>query len=307
MFKDRDATAPDPAYLDNLAEFLLLARQHGILVIPCFEFLPMAAPYREGLKDDTPNIGPSNRPYLEATYIQAKQRYLRDVIRELRQRDPASLSAVLCWDLMNELCYGLKDAPFSLTEGTVTPANGKTYNLATDKVQLADDMAIYWVDQLADAIRAEIPGALVNANVFTYHAVRRTGPGDFHQDPADWKNRYPFRPAALLRSKADVIDIHLYSPDAQGLATDMKSVEHTELLDLLKASPDKALIVGEFGVFKRRYPKLPEAAVWMADLAKRIPELGAAGWLYWTYDCDEQKELWNARSDDGQIFRALPK
>jgi hypothetical protein len=307
MFKDRNATVPDPAYLDNLAEFLLLARRHDILVIPCFEFFPMAAPYRQGLKDDTPNIGPANRPYLEATSIQAKQRYLRDVIRELRKRNPQTLSAVFCWDLMNELCYGLGDAPFSLDKGTVTPANGKTYDLATQKEQLADDMAVYWVDQLADAIRAEVPDALIDANVFTYHAVGRTGPGDFHQDPADWKNRYPFRPTALLRSKADVIDLHTYAPDERKLAAEMKSVEHDKLLAGLRANPAKALIFGEFGVFKGPHPDLDEAAQWMGKLAQRLPRLGAAGWVYWTYDCDEQKRLWNAMSDQGQILKALPK
>jgi hypothetical protein len=307
MFKDRDATAPDPAYLDNLAEFLLLARKHDILVIPCFEFFPMAAPYRKGLKDDTPNIGPANRPYLEATYIQAKQRYLRDVIRELRKRDPEALSAIFCWDLMNELCYGLGNAPFSLNEGTVTPANGKTYDLATQKEQLADDMAVYWVDQLADAIHAEIPDALIDANVFTYHAVGRTGPGDFHQDQADWKNRYPFRPTALLRSKADVIDLHTYAPNEEKLAAEMESVEHDQLLAGLKATPEKALVFGEFGVFKGPHPDLDEAAQWMGKLARRLPQLGAAGWVYWTYDCDEQKRLWNAMSGNAQILKALPR
>ena len=307
MFKDSKATAPDPAYLDNLAEFLLLAKSHGILVIPCFEFFPMAAPYREGLNEQPKNIGPANRAYLEATHTKAKQRYLRDVIGELRKRDPACLSAVFCWDLMNEVCYGLEHAPFSLDKGTVTPANGVTYDLAAEKEKLADDMAIYWVDHMADAIRAEIPDALINANVFTYHAVGRTGPGDFRQDPADWKNRYPFRPTALLRSKADVIDIHLYPADEETLLTDMKSVEHAELLAGLKADPSKALIVGEFGVFDTPFPKLSDAAAWMGQLSRRLPELGAAGWIYWTYDCDEQERLWNAMSGKAEILQALPK
>jgi hypothetical protein len=307
MFRSRDATTPDAAYLDNLAEFLLLAKEHGILAIPCFEFFPMAAPYRKGLKDNTPNIGPSNRPYLEPTYIQAKQRYLRDVIHELRKRNPETLSAVFCWDLMNELCYGLGDAPFSLDQGTITPANGRTYDLATDKERLADDMAIYWVDQMAAAIHAEIPDALINANVFTYHAVGRNGPGDFRQDPAEWKNRYPFRPTALHRSKADVIDLHTYAPNEEKLADEMQSVEHDKLLAGLKADPTKSLIFGEFGVFKVPHPDLGEAAQWMGTLARRLPQLGAAGWIYWTYDCDEQERLWNAMSGNAQILNALPK
>ena len=307
MFASREATVPDPVYLDNLAEFLLLAKSHGILVVPCFEFFPMSAPYREGLNEQAENIGPANRAYLEETHIKAKQRYLRDVIRELRKRDPACLAAILCWDLMNEVCFSLGHAPFSLDKGTVTPANGKEYDLATQKEQLADDMAIHWVDQMADAIHAEIPDALVNANVFTYHAVGRAGPGDFHQEKAGWKNRYPFRPTALLRSKADIIDIHLYAPNEQTLLADLASVEHARLLAGLKANPTKALVVGEFGVFRDRFPALPDAAAWMGRLSRRIPQLGAAGWLYWTYDCDEQERLWNAMSGKAEILEALAK
>ncbi len=187
----------------------------------------------------------------------------------------------------------------------VTPANGVTYDLATDKSRLADEMAVYWMDQMAEAIRSEIPEALINANVFTYHAVGREGPGDFHQDAAGWRNRYPFRPTALLRSKADIIDLHFYSDSDDALAKDLASVEHEELLKRLHETPGKALLVGEFGAFKSRFPELPAAAQWMSVLAAKFPALGFRGWLYWTYDTDEQEELWNGRSGNDVIYRVL--
>ncbi len=305
MFKDRKAQTPDPAYLDNFAEFLLLAKEHGILVVPCLDWFPEAGPYLDSLAERVENIGPLNNHYLNPAFIDAKRHYLRDVICELRKRDPATLSAVFCWDLMNEVCFPLAEPPFSLTEGRVTPANGVTYNLATDKERLADDMAIYWVDQLAVAIRAEIPDALINANVFTYHAVGRKGPGDFHQSKAGWQNRYPFRPTALLRSSADVIDIHIYAEDAADLDNDLESIEHHKLRAGLVAAPGKAQIVGEFGVFKRCFAELNAGAKWVDQMAKRFPDLGFAGWIYWTYDTDEQEQLWNAMSGDAAIFRKL--
>lgn len=306
MFKNRDAQKPDSAYLDNLAEFLLLARRHGIFVVPCFEFFPQAGPYRQGLQA-LENVGPRNAEYLNQTYIDAKKRYLRDVICELRKRNPDALSAVFCWDLMNELCYHLGDPPFSVAKGNVTPANDITYDLATDKTRLADEMAVYWIDQLAAAVRAEIPGALINANVFTYRAVGRSGPGDFHREKAAWKNRYPFRPTALLRSTADVIDIHIYASNPAELRADMKSIEHSRLRAALNATPNKAFIVGEFGVFKATFPKLPTAAAWVADMSRCFPNLGAAGWMYWTYDTDEQERLWNAKAGQGMIFGKLKR
>ncbi|MDP6115299.1 MAG: cellulase family glycosylhydrolase [Planctomycetota bacterium] len=305
MFQSRDAAAPDPKYLDNLAEFLLLAGQHGILVVPCFDFFPEAGPYRDGLKKRIENVGPLSNHYLNQAFINAKKRYLRDVIRELRKRDPRTLSAVFCWDLMNEVCYHLGQPPFSLDQGRVTPANGVTYNLATDKERLADDMAVYWIDQMASAIRAEIPDALINANVFTYHAVGRNGPGDFRPKKAVWQNRYPFRPTALLRSKADVIDIHIYAADEAALNADMKSIEHDKLVAGLADAPNRALIIGEFGVFKRAFPELTAGTAWAGKMTRRFPGLGAAGWIYWTYDTDEQKQLWNAMSGHGAIFNKL--
>ncbi|MDP6357175.1 MAG: hypothetical protein QF473_18820 [Planctomycetota bacterium] len=306
MFINRDAGKPDAQYLDNLAEFLLLARQHGILVVPCFVYFPVAGPYRDGL-ERVENVEGEIAHYLNQSFVDAKKRYLRDVVRELRQRDPSTLPAVFCWDVMNEVCFHLGRPPFSLSEGRVTPANGVTYDLASEKGRLADDMAVYWIDQMAEAINAEIPDALINANVFTYRAVSRRGPGDFRQKKAAWQNRYPFRPTALLRSEADVIDIHIYAANETELAADMTSIEHEKLLAGISKSPNKALIVGEFGVFKRPFPKLTPGATWAEEMIRRFPELGFAGWIYWTYDTDEQEQLWNAQSGDSEIFRRLAK
>jgi hypothetical protein len=305
LFKDRKSEKPDPAYLDNLAAFLLMAGQHGILVVPCFDLFPEAGPYREGLDSRIENVAGANRHYLNPAYINAKKRYVRDVIRELRARDPKALSSVLCWDLMNELCYHLGAPPFSLEQGTVTPANGKTYDLATEKERLADDMAVHWIDQMASAIRAEVPDALINANVFTFRAVGRSEPGDFRQDPAAWKNRYPFRPTALLRSTADVIDIHIYANNEGAMNADMKSIEHDKFFAGLAAAPNKAFIVGEFGVFKSAFPQLPAAAEWAEEMAQRLPDPGAAVWIYCTTPPHEQKRLWNGMSGNGLIFDKL--
>ncbi len=305
LLENAEADALSAAYLDNLADFLLQAGKCNVLVIPCFEGFPEAGPYGHFLTTQVEHVQGASRNYLHPGFIAAKKAYLQDVIRGLRARDPATLRAVFCWDIMNEVCFPLSGAPFALDQGMVTPANGITYDLAIDKQRLADEMAIYWVDQIVEAIRSEVPDALINANLFTYHAVGRTGPGDFHQDQALWKNRYPFRPTALLRSKADVIDIHFYSDSEEALNNDLASVEHEALLKGLAEQPGKALLVGEFGAFKTRFPQLPPAAKWASTLAAEFPKLGFQGWLYWTYDTDEQKELWNGMSGDGVIFRAL--
>lgn len=309
LLERADAEGLSAAYLDRLVDFLLQAREIGMLVIPCFEWFPHAGtgPYGKFLGIEVERVEgfPMNN-YLNPGHIAAKRAYLQDVIRGLRQRDPTALQSVFCWDVMNEVNFELGRPPFSQGEGSVTPANGVTYDLATQKERLADEMAVYWIDRMAEAIRAEIPDALINANIFTYHAVGRRGPGDFHQDKADWKNRYPFRPTALLRSEADVIDIHFYSDSEEDWKKDLASIEHEKLLACLKEQPGKALLVGEFGAFKRRFGTVPEAARWMSTLAKKFPEAGFQGWIYWTYDTEEQKELWNGMSDGARILKALP-
>jgi hypothetical protein len=37
----------------------------------------------------------------------------------------------------------------------------------------------------------------------------------------------------------------------------------------------------------------------------RVEAEGITGWVYWTYDCDEQPELFNAMSEGGVILRSL--
>lgn len=300
------ATPEDEAqYLDNLAEFLLLAKDHGILVVPCIESLPRTKHYRKRLQKDLHNISEKNNECLNQSYIDAKCRYIRDIIRGLRKRDPAALSAVLSWELQNECCFWI-EPPFSLDKGTVTPANGVTYDLATDKETLADDMAVYWIDQLAAAIRREIPDALVSADMFTYHAVRRKGPGDFSVGAAGWLNRYPFNPTALLRSSVDIIDIHVYATDGKSFLANMESIEHEKFMQSIKQHGNKAVMVGEFGVFKEVFTEINDAAAWMPKFIDLInDQLNAAGWMYWTYDTDEQERLWNAMHEDGRIFDAI--
>jgi hypothetical protein len=75
------------------------------------------------------------------------------------------------------------------------------------------------------------------------------------------------------------------------LNTDMKSIEHGKLVAGLAAAPNKAFIIGEFGMFKNSFPELSAGTGWLTDMIRRFPVLGAAGWIYWTYDTDEQKRV----------------
>jgi endo-1,4-beta-mannosidase len=116
--------------------------------------------------------------------------------------------------------------------------------------------------------------------------------------------RFPARPLALAKSKADYLDIHLYSTDADSLAADLKSVEFDEVRGACTKAK-KPIIMGEFGAFKANFSTASAAAQAMASHLKWTREAGFSGFLYWTYDTDEQIRLWNALSGEGQIMKTL--
>jgi hypothetical protein len=293
-------------YMDNFCDFLRQARARGIRVMPNFESLPLHDRYRKLAGSEPSRLTGANRMYLDSGYIKARQQFLADFIQAIRQRDPGLLRAILAYNVENEDCFAIA-YPFDATEGTFTAPNGRTYDLAREKTALADDAAVYWVNAMADAIKAADPEACVDVSVFTYRAVSRTGPGDFKRGSAPWNNRYPFRPLALASSKADIVDIHLYPRDERELAGHLKSVEWDALKEAA-AREGKTLLCGEFGVFRssaQGHADLASAASWSATLAARLQEVGFHGWLFWQYDTAEQPELWNAMEGHARIFHAL--
>jgi hypothetical protein len=170
---------------------------------------------------------------------------------------------------------------------------------------MADDSAVFFINQVADAIHEVHPGAMVSASVFSYEIVGKKGPGDFTVKKAGWQNRFPFRPLAILKSKADFLDLHFYPANAGSWEKDLVSVEFEEVRRVAR-EVGKPLFVGEFGAFKNDFPKVEPAADWMAKLSGQFVVRGFAGWLYWTYDSHEQSStLWHACDQQGVIYRRL--
>ena len=67
----------------------------------------------------------------------------------------------------------------------------------------------------------------------------------------------------------------------------------------------KPLLMGEFGAFKGPYGSPADAASALAAWQAASCPYGIDGWLVWTWDTDEQPELWNAQSGGGAIASAL--
>ncbi|MFP4058189.1 MAG: cellulase family glycosylhydrolase [Candidatus Brocadiia bacterium] len=301
-----DAEELSPAFMAHVADFIGRARRHGVRVVPSLIHLPRCARTQALLGPGPERIEGVNRMLLHQGHIAAKATYVADFVAALEARDPALLPAVFAYELCNEAHFSAAAPPFSLDSGTVVPADGERYDLASeaDLQRMADANAVRWAAQCARAIREVDPAAMVSANVFTFAAVGRGGPGRLRRDESS-DPRFPVRPLALARSSLDYLDVHFYPFDERTLERDLRSIEFPQLRAACRAA-GKPLVMGEFGAFKKAYPRLEGAAQAMARHARRVLDLGFAGYIYWTYDTDEQAFLWNAKSGEGDpILRAL--
>ncbi len=67
----------------------------------------------------------------------------------------------------------------------------------------------------------------------------------------------------------------------------------------------KPVIIGETGAFREAFASPAEAAAALQSWQAASCAYGIDGWLLWTWDTDEQRELWNAQSAGGTIATTL--
>jgi len=294
----------DAAYMENVFDFLELARSYGIYVLPTFPYI--AESYDVDYRIVPDGVGGANQLQLSQGHIDAKGRYLADFAQAIKNHNPELLPVIFAYELENETNLKVDKPPFSLDEGTVTPANGTAYDVSSDQelANLRDESINYWANALAGAIREIDPEAMVSVDVFTYEAVDRSGPLDFasgaEQDP-----RIPARPLTLLDSELDYVDIHMYPNDMSDVDEDLGSIEFPEVQAKSEAE-GMPLFLGEFGVHKQDY-SVSDGADFMVRFWDRLADEGFDGFAYWTYKGDKQIHLWTADAGNWEIFRALAK
>jgi hypothetical protein len=294
-----------PAYMRNLLDFLERARAHRVYVIPCFCYLPDVKSYRTGAPPDY--IRGHNVQYLHTEHARARARYMADVAAAIKKHDPALLSTVFAYELENESNFMATEPPFSLTSGMIH-WEGKSYDASKpeDLQRLADDGIIAAVGLAHQAVTAVDRQAMVGVSVFTFRAVGRSGPGKLREDKTP-DPRFPARPLAVARSKSAYVDVHFYPVGPDTLDADFRSIELPHLKEACREA-GKPMIVGEIGAFKFAYADPQAAAAAMRVSLARLFQEGFAGFLYWTYDNEEQAEqLWHALSGNGEIMRELEK
>lgn len=286
-------TAPNgglkPEYLANLADFLHLAKQYGIFVILASNDIPDYGTYDDSLPCCSPYGGYRGSYYLSPQGVSAWTRYFKDIVRGLLDAG-APTEIVLAYQINNEQFFLSDIPPLSLTSGTLTTANGQTYDLSdpAEKRRMVEDGLIYFVDEVRAAILGLDPTALVTIGFFP--------PDEPHVGRGD--NRLVLTERVIKESTLDFYDLHPYDWGVLTLAQEMENFGIPDGYD------DKPLLMGEFGAFAYRFANPAEGALGLVNWQVESCRYGFDGWLYWLW-ADADGEVWTGSEGGGAINAAL--
>lgn len=238
-------------YMRNLSDFLSLAAENKIYV------MVVGTGYLLG-------YGRNDR-ILKLESVDAFCRIWNDFLKWFEVNEPDLLNVIFSLDLYNEMRFYSINDPFDKASGFYTAANGRTYNLATEKNQLKYDATLYFVNRLMETVAGRV---LASCSVY------------FSQESVPL--------AALDNSEIDYMDLHIYIEGRRTLGEAFWDDA------LLKLRHDKPLISGEFGVNRDIYPDIDEAGERAKYIVLSSYQYGFQGWLLWTWDCQEQdlNERW---------------
>ena len=280
------------AYMANVVDFLRRAKTHAIGVVIASQWLPAFGGFTQPYGACFPQFDDINLVTLSSCGVTANKAYFQAFVKALINAS-APMDAIFAYEIWNEYYYQAARAPLISTSGTITTANGQTYDMSSQasQQQMMDDGLVYFADQVRASILALDPTALVTISFFPPEGPNPSRIGDSRIIQV-----YP----AIASSTLDYVDLHPY-PIVLSLTMDQvvqnyKFVGHQE---------QKPIIMGEFGAFIWAYPSVTDAAAGMQSWQIHSCAYNFKGWLLWTWDTDEQPELWNGQSSGGAINLAL--
>jgi len=279
-------------YIANVVDYLARAKQHSIYVIFTQDWLPSQGGY-DTTCPQYPLFDDVNLLNLCSGGVAASRKFQHDFVQALVAAG-AALDAILAYELRNEYYYEGSKAPLSAASGTVTAANGSTYDMsdATARQRMMDDGLVYFTNQVGAAIRVLDPTALVTVGFFWPQSPNPTRIGDSRLISV-----YP----AITASTADLVDIHGYS-----IPGDLSMDQLMQNYALVGFQQSKPAIMGEFGAFQNSYALIGDAAAALKAWQISGCPYHLKGWLLWTWDTDEQVPgLWTDQAGDGSVDRAL--
>jgi len=284
------------SYMVNFADFLRLARANDILVLITTDDVPKSHGYTVPMDPYCcTRFAGYNLHYLTAGGVEANTRFWQDFIWALIAQG-APFDAIFAYELRNEQFYEVDRPPLTLTSGLVRTANGRSYDMAdpNEKLRMMDENLVYWVDQLREAILKLDPTALVGVGFFVPQKPNPARIGD----PRVVRTYWAIADQEIGGSSVDFVDLHAYPHPDFTLAMNVENFE-------IGGFTRKPILMGEFGAFRDYYWSAAFAAQELQNWQVESCRQGFDGWLLWTWDTDEQPELWNALSESQVINQAL--
>ena len=290
-------------YMDNFAEFVILAATHGIYVMPILQRFPCNSHFATLVQElNTSRVSEGNSDYLYEPAVEAKAAYMASFVRALKNRiEVGLLTTIFGFSLENEARGYGNEPPFNVGSVTVLDAHEVARNMSApnDRRALLDVAFANWANTFATAVWEIDRDAMVTAGMFTYFAV-------------GWPTLQPLGQLAsvtndflrtLLSSAPTVLSPTLtftFIPQVQGLnfSDDVQSENFAQI-----ERSKMPILMGEFGAFRTPYSTLSAAVKVLEDTVVQAcsTEFGFQGWLVWTWDCFEQSwMLWNL-ADTGEV------
>jgi hypothetical protein len=277
-------------YLDHVAQFVRMAKADGLQVILASNDLPLDGGYVPRVEATCCATfdGYINAHYLSPVGFRLYRDYWKTIVRGLRARK-APLDAILSYTIREEMFLFAAKPPLSLTNGSVTTANGRTYRLPDERQRMVDEGTVFWLRGIRTAIRTLDPGALVSVGAFAPN-----NPNPWRPPPDD---RAVFV-EPMLASGVDFLDVHPY-PGGSTL---------DQLAANFRLSPGrqgKPVIIGEYGGFHSAYPTAARAAAALMDWQVASCAYGIDGWFHWHWRGANDPEVWTGTEVGGLINTVL--
>jgi hypothetical protein len=275
------------AYVANVVDFLTKARANGIQVAVVADGVPVGTSYATQVASACcAQFAGANLDYLTPGGVAGNAAFWSALVQRLTAQLELR-ETILSFELRRQAFFRSDELPLSSSSGTVTAANGQTYDLAVaaERQALMDENLTYWADSVRAAVRSVDPTALVSLGFAVQSAPR----------------------LSRLRHVLDNSALDFVSVQANpGLGSTLSQYAAGYELPAVTAKP---VLMAEAGAPTAAYPAVYAAAEGLQTWQAQSCPLGFDGWLLWTWDTSGElpgePAIWNAQAGGGLLERAL--
>jgi hypothetical protein len=284
------------SFTQNIVDFLITASKYQISVMLTAIWTPINYQSIIMSYPVPPNVTGTNVVIFHKGQAVGKAQFFIDFLKEIQNASLIAFQNIFAIDIFNEISVSVHEQPYSLTSGIVTFV-GVQYDMAkgTDRQELLDVCGNIWFNTVYKAIKSVAPSILVSTSLFSPNSVGHNGFDGVQPRPLNADGRYPLRPASLVNSLADYIDLHVYPGHNDTQAQ----------FDGAALSRAKPLLLGETGAFKVPYPTALSGAAVIKDVMIESVKYGFTGWAIWTWDTIEQFTLWTLTEANNTMNNVL--